>query len=307
MGGEFSLYNNKIGELEDYDIVFVGLSKPELEGMLLSRMRKEIGWDTKTKLVICIDYARELWASTFNPWYLQQELEQADMIFVAEPSMQSAVKCVVEGKVQVEHIVHPTNVDAIQEIAKPVDQRLDAIASMIHRYDNNWYDVHLVDKNIGIDNHIILLDPNIELQILAFFKFTKHGFQFTKYLEWVSNLKLVIDSYHKIHTYGRTAIDNASLQLPTVGGDWTYAQLDLWPTITVAAGDVWEQVKVTKKLLNDKDFYLDCVEYAADKVDRYRYDNRKKEFLDKLYNTKTRRKNGSKKRTSKRPSQIISR
>lgn len=209
---------------------------------------------------------------------------QADMIFTAEPNMGHAVNSVVKGRRPVYHIVHPSNVDNIKEIAKPVDQRLDAMASILHRYDNNWYDLHLVDKNIDIDNHVVMLDSSIELQILAYFKFTKAGFQFTKYLEWVSNMKLVLDSYHKIHTYGRTAVDNASLKLPTVGASWTYAQVDLWPTLTAEPGDVWEQANLINRLIKDKEFYLDAVEYAEEKVEKYRYANRKQEFLDKLYN-----------------------
>lgn len=283
--GDFSLYRNKAGNLEDYDILFCGLSRPELDGIMISKMRQEIGWDSNTKIVVVIDYARELWVNTFNPWSLERELLQADMIFTAEPSMGRAVTALIQNRRPVFHIPHPSNTDAIQEIAKPTDQRLEAMATIIHRYDNNWYDMFLVDKNLdNIDNHVVLLDPNIELQILAYFKFTKHGFQFTQYLEWVSNLKMVLDSYHKIHTYGRTAVDNASLQLPTVGSDWTWSQKYLWPSLTVPAGDVWSQVAVIKKLLSDNEFYLDAVEYASDKVDLYRYQNRKQDLLNKLYN-----------------------
>lgn len=251
---------------------------------MLSRIRQEIGWDTKTKVVVVIDYAHELWQSTFNPWQLENELMQADMIFTAEPTMGSAVNAIIGGRKPVHHIVHPSNVDAIEQISKPIENRMDQMASIIHRYDNNWLSVHLVDKNLSIDNHVVLLDPGIELQVLAFFKFTKHGFKFTEYLNWVSQCKLILDSYHKIHTYGRTPVDNASLKMPTVGSDWTYSQQYLWPELTVPAGDVWAQVKIIEKLLKEKEFYTDCVEYASEKVDRYRYPNRVKEFMEKLYN-----------------------
>ena len=40
MGGEFDLHAHKKGNLKDYDIIFLGLSKPELEGMLISEIRE---------------------------------------------------------------------------------------------------------------------------------------------------------------------------------------------------------------------------------------------------------------------------
>ena len=281
--GDFKLYNKGVeSHLEDYDILFVGISRPELEGVMISQMRKIIGPNSKTKIVACIDYAIELWQNTFNPNMLENELNQADMIFTAEPMMKSWVEALIGNRRPVYHIPHPSNLDAIAQIAKPIESRSDEIAAIIHRYDQYWLPVYLVSKNLPWDTTAVLLDPSIEIQILPYFPFTKHGFQFTQYLDWISRKKICFDSYHRIHAYGRTAVDNASLMLPTVGTDWVWGQKYLWPDLTVPAGDVNGEIVLIKKLFNEPNFYLDCIEKAKEKVEIFSYENRVKDFLEKL-------------------------
>lgn len=282
--GDFSLYPAKKGKLEEYDIVFVGLSRPELEGCLLSQMRKELGPNSKTKIVACIDYAIELWQGTFNPFNLEQELMQCDMVFISEPAMISHVRSVVNDRIPIHHIPHPSCIDLIHNLCKPYEMRSDEIAAIIHRYDNNWLAPFLVIKDLPWNTHCVLLDPSIQIHLYAYFKHFKEGFDFVPYLDWVSRKKVVLDSYHKLHTYGRTAVDNASLMLPTVGTDWIWAQKFLWPELTVQCGDTWGQKKIIEKLFNDKAFYVDCAEYAKEKVEFFSYEQRKQELLNKLYN-----------------------
>jgi len=284
MEGEFHLYASKEDQLEDYDILFIGMSKPELEGTTASRIRKKIGWDTKTKLVICIDYAIELWQGVFNPFALENELMQADFIFVSEPKMQTFVKSLLNDRKPVHQIVHPSNIEAIGSVAKPKEMRSDEIVALIHRYDNNWLYPFLATYELPWNTHALLLDPSLEVHLHAFFKYIKAGFEFTAYLDWVSRKKVVLDSYHRIHTYGRTPVDNACLKLPTVGSDWTYSQKYLWPELTVEAGDVYSQKQLIIKIMENDTFYDDCVDYASERIDTYSYENRKKDLLDKLYN-----------------------
>ncbi len=283
--GEFKRYNPKVeSELEKYDILFVGLSRPELEGALITRLRNKIGPNSKTKIVVCIDYAIELWQDTFQYFLLQKELVQADLIFTSEPMMNSWVSALINDDSKVHHIVHPSNLDAIRHYAKPYEERTMEIASILHRYDNYWTPLWLATKDLPYNNTVVLLDPNVEIKILPYFAFTKHGFKFTHYLDWVSRHKVVVDSYHRIHTYGRTAVDNASLDLPTVGADWTYSQKKIWPDLCVSAGDVWKQKKLIQKLMEEESFYFDCIEKAREAVQFYSYENRKNELLNKLYN-----------------------
>jgi len=282
--GDFKLWGKHLEKtLENYDVLFIGISRPELEGGLATDVRRAIGWESKTKLVLCIDYAIELWQDTFNPRALENELLQADMIFVSEPAMKSWVSAIINERKPVHHIVHPSNLDAIERISKPIEIRDEELIALIHRYDNYWFPMYLVSRNVDYVTTAVMLDPSIEIRILAFFPMTKQGLMFTEYLEWASRKKVCVESYHRIHTYGRTAVDNASLQLPTVGTDLVYSQEYLWPDLTVKSGDVLTQAKLINKLFKEKEFYLDCVEKAKEFVQRYSYENRKKELLEKLY------------------------
>jgi len=286
MEGDFNLFKMKQGTLSDYDVLFIGLSKPELEGTVASIIRREIGpkEGNKTKLVICIDYAIELWQNVFNPFSLENEILQADLVFVSEPQMRKWVCSVVNDRIPVHQIAHPTNIDALRTMYKPRSLRSEEIIALIHRYDNNWMAPYLATKNLPWNTHAVCLDPNIQQHIWAFFKYLHGGFEFMQYLEWASRKSAVIDSYHRIHTYGRSAVDNACLRLPTVGADWTWAQKFLWPELTVEAGDVHTQGIMLKKLFEDSNFYDECTEFAAEKVEMFSYKNRKEDLLNKLYN-----------------------
>lgn len=282
--GEFHLYPARKGRLENYDILFVGLSRPELDGMLISKMREEIGYDTKTKIVVCIDYAIELWQGTFNPHALELELMKADIVFISEPAMLSHVRSVLNNRKHVHHLMHPTNIDGFRQFYKPKELRSEEIAVVIHRYDNNWLSPYLVVKDLPWDSTAVLLDPGIEQYLYSFFKFIRHGTELVPYIDWVSRKKVVLDSYHRVHTYGRTAVDNATLGIPTVGADWTCGQKILWPDLTTQCGDVYAQSELIKRLFTDENFYDDCVEKAAQVLPSFSYENKKKELLSIIYN-----------------------
>ena len=284
MQGEFSLFKAKEGSFADKDIIFIGMSRPELEGVCATKIRKEIGWDSKTKLVACIDYAVELWQNSFQPYLLEQELMQADMIFVSEPSMLSNVRTLINDRKPVHHIPHPSAIEEIQKVAVDPDLRSDEIATLIHRYDNNWIQPFMVTKDLPWNTHAVLLDGSIMPHLFAFFKYMHTGYEFMQYLQWVARKKVMLDSYHKIHTYGRSAVDCAGLQLPIVGTNWQWAQQYLWPDLTVEAGDIWSQKQLIIKLFEDDVFYKECIAKSTEKIDFFSYENRKQDLLNKLYN-----------------------
>lgn len=283
--GQFNLFRAKQGELNNYDILFIGMSKPELDGQVASQIREEIGKNSNTKLVICIDYAIELWQGVFNPYSLGLELLNADMVFVSEPTMQSYVRSVVNDKIKIYHIPHPTDINAISSLYQPKNLRSDEIVAVIHRYDNNWLAPFLATNNLREWNtHAVLLDASIEPHLHSFFKYTHPGQEFMQYMGWLSRKKVIIDSYHKIHTYGRSAVDGACLQIPVVGGSWQWAQKYLWPELTTEPGQVFEQQEIIRKLMTDDNYYDNVVEQALDKLNFFSYEERKKDFLEKLYN-----------------------
>ena len=284
MQGDFNLFKAKQGSLEEHDIIFIGMSKPELDGVVATRIRQEIGWESKTKLVICIDYAVELWQNTFQPYLLEQELCQADMVFVSEPSMLEHVRALINDKRPVHHIPHPTNIEPLMKMRKDVELRSEEIIALVHRYDNNWMAPFIVTKDLPWNTHAILLNGEMVPQLHAFFKYLKPGLEFLQYLDFASRKKVLVDSYHRIHTYGRSAVDCAAIGLPCVGSNWQWAQTLLWPNITTEPAYLQQQKEIVIKLMEDDVFYKEQIEYADTKLDFFSYENRKKDLLDKLYN-----------------------
>lgn len=282
--GDFKLYPSVKGSLESYDIIFIGMSKPELEGATASKIRRELGPNNKTKLVICIDYATELWPSTFNMNMLENELLQADMVFVSEPMMVSAVKSLVNDGITVHQILHPSDINSFKKFSKPRNMKSDEIIALIHRYDNNWISPYLATKDLPWNTHAVCLDANLEKHLYAYFKYINRGMECLQYMEWASRKAVIIDSYHKIRTYGRSAVEAACIGTPIVGSDVTFAQKMLFPDLTVESGDIRKQSQIITKLFKEKSFYADVVEKANDAVEFFSYENRKKELLNKLYN-----------------------
>jgi len=284
IGGDFNLFKAKQGSLEDWDILFIGMSKPELDGVVATRIREEIGWESKTKLVVCIDYAIELWDRSFQPYLLEQELRQADMIFVSEPAMKQSVKALINDSRPVHHIPHPTNVEPIKKMRKEIELRSEEIVALIHRYDNNWLAPFMTTKDLPWNTHAIFLNGEMAPQFHAFFKYIKPGLEFMQYLEFASRKKVLVDSYHRIHTYGRSAVDCAAIGLPCVGSNWQWAQKFLWPNLTTEPSYLLDQKEIIIKLMEDDAFYKECLDYSDSKLDFFSYENRKNDFLDKLYN-----------------------
>lgn len=284
MDGEFDYYSQKKGKLKNYDIIFVGLSRPEIEGCLLSKIRREIGPNSRTKIIVSVDYAVPLWQNSFNLHLFENELKQADAIFIAEPSAMSCVACLVNEEVPIFFMPHPTDVEMMKRYCQPIDERFNALLVLIHRYDNNWYVPALITKDLkDIDTYAIFLDGSIELHITPFFQYVRSGARFSEYLKFASRSKIVLDSYHQIANYGRNAVDNACLKIPTIATNKCFANTILWPDLTTQPNDAMAQKRLIQRLMYDKEFYTKAVEFAFDKVEMFNYRNSYANMAD-LYN-----------------------
>lgn len=283
MSGEFFLHAHKKGSLKDYDIIFMGLSTPELAGMLITRIRDEIGEDNKTLLVVCVDYAVEIWENTFNMHALELELQKCDIVFTGEPAMRNQLEALTN--VPVELVEHPTNVRVLKTLARPIDQRQNAVLCLIHRYNNDWIPSYIVVKDVPeISNYAICLNghPDNVVKMMPFFQNTRPGVEYEQWVMFLAQAKVVIDSYHNFHTYGRNAVDCACLKIPCIGTDMIHAQPILWPDLTTKPNDVLGQRKILKRLISDKDFYARVVDYASEKVEDFSYSSSFEKFKNMI-------------------------
>jgi hypothetical protein len=279
VSGEFDLLSHKRGKLKEYDIIFLGLSRPEMEGLMISRIREEIGENSNTLIVVCVDYAIEIWHQTFNMHALELELKKADIIFTGEPMMKNQLEALTG--MPIELVPHPTNTRVVKQFGIPIEQRQPAIVCLIHRYNNDWIPPYLVVKDFkDIHNYAIMLDGSQQNIItkMPFFQFVRPGVDYEPWINFVKQAKIVLDSYHNMHTYGRNVVDCACLKVPVVGTDQVYAQPILFPDLTTKPNDILEQRKLVARLKSDLDFYKKVTDYAFEKVDDFGYDASSQRF-----------------------------
>jgi len=281
--GDFKLYDEVKGKIADYDIVFAGLTTWDLKAGLATKIRQEIE-GTKTSLIVHTDYAVESWAGAYTPQLLRSELLQADYIFAADESSVSYLRALVDDQVPINFLQHPTDVEKYKKFTIAPAARDNDIVALLHMYDRNWLPVHLIGEHLPWP--IYLVAPNNVLRDLAsqirpyFPRLMPGGDDFNRYISFVARRKVALDTYHHVHSYGRFAVDNACIKLPTVGTDIVWSQKFLWPDLTTQTGDVFAQRELIKRLFADQEFYDHCTAYALDKVQTLSYENRKTALLE---------------------------
>lgn len=280
--GETAYYDDVKDRLGEYDIVFVTMSNFALSSLLLSRIRKRLGWDSKTKLVTCVDYAPELWQENYSSVRsMGVELDQVDMVIVAEPIMESHLKVITDRPTC--HINHPCNIDALLPYKVPIEKRRQDMVGMLHQYNRGWLSLFLATKDLPWRMFACVPRKNDTISKLPpYFRWLIEYRDYTSYIEWVADIKLAVDSYHIIHSYGRMAAENAVLSIPTVGASCVYSQQLLWPDLTIAPGDVYAQRQLIIRLYEDSEFYRRCCDKAWGGVQGCSYKNSKQAFLDAL-------------------------
>ena len=101
-------------------------------------------------------------------------------------------------------------------------------------------------------------------------------------MDFMSRQLVCLDSYHRIHTYGRTCTDCAAIGLPLVGTKLQYLQNSLFPKLCTEPYDIFEQQNLLDKLLDDKSFYQEVVEYGYQKSEDYGFKASSDRFLQAI-------------------------
>lgn len=287
--GEFQYLKSCFGKLKNYDIIYACVAKPELEGRIFDFIRNEIGYNSKTIVVGAIDYALEIWDMPFNVMQVKDQLSKCDFVFASEPALQSGLRALMNDK-EIKLVPHPTNVDFLKTMRRPYNQRQFNIVSMIHRYDNNWKTQFITllrtieQKQKGQempDIEAILLsgDQNSRIELLPFFGTVQLGAPYPQQMEYLSRQLLCVDSYHRLHTYGRTVADCAAIGLPLVGTYLQYLQDKLFPLLTTKPYDLYAQQDLIERLIKDKEFYQEIINYGYAHVEEFNFKNSVDRFL----------------------------
>lgn len=287
---EFGYTRSYFGKMKNFDIIYVCMAKPEIEQRTIDMIRAEIGHSKDAPIVVgSIDYAIELWDMPFSVPQVRDQLEKCDVIVASEPALQSTLRALMNDRT-IHILPHPTNVDYIKRFRKPITARQFNIVSMIHRYDNNWKTqfiilyrmIELKQKGMEMpDLEAILLsgDETAKIELMPFFGRVQMGMPYPQQMEYLGRQLICVDSYHRLHTYGRTVVDCAAIGLPLVGTKLQYLQNFLFPRLTTDPYDLYAQQDLVQRLVEDKIFYQEVVDFAYSKVDDYGFTKSVERFL----------------------------
>ena len=273
------------GTLSEYDIILVVISKAELDGMLISEIRKEVGFGNDApKIIACPDYAIQLWQTGYLPRVLEFELKQADMVFVPCENMIGRLESIAHRKIYV--IDHPVDIEGLSKIEPSQPNTAVPIVSLVHRYDYNWYDPWLATKDLPWPAGAMLMTREVALTASPYFEIKFPEMKYDDFLPWMKSRKVMVDSYHFVNAWGRMQVECAVLGVPCVGTSAVKTQKDLWPGLTTAPADTYSQGRLIYKLMTDEEFRKDQLTFAAQRVNGYGFADRKRHLL-KVLNEET--------------------
>jgi len=152
-----------------------------------------------------------------------------------------------------------------------------------HKYDPSWLLLRMASRGLPIECDILVKDNDDARDLIAMFPNLNIWLkELTKYYEWAAKHRFFISSYCRVHTYGRTAVENACLGIPHIGSSVTSAMDRLWPELCVDPQDAYGMNILANRLISDQTFFDDVVGFAYEQVEHYSYDARKQAFLEML-------------------------
>jgi len=265
-------------DTEKYNLIHVNItpSNIPLVSKLLPMVNRNI-----TKLIFNVDHSVDLWQNTFMyPHLLLETLDKADYVFGVEENMCEILTNSLKRNVPC--IPHPVEINKIKEYSHfDRDQR---IGVSIHRYTGNyllpWYAIKDIPDG-WITSAIGANSGDFHPKIHHLYPEVQERLAFKELMKYVSTLYAMVESYN-ISSYGRLTAECAALAVPVVGCGMVGSQKRCFPKLTI---DYFEPIKIGKllnKLINDVDFWTECVKEAVKECAYYSVENSEKRMLNFL-------------------------
>lgn len=266
--------------LFSYDVIHVNLTRG---GMTLPRrIRQRIGWRSKPRLIINVDYAIEMWRSHFSSLAeLLDNLSYADFVFHVERTAADALSVALGRPVY--WIPHPVDVDTIEQYRSA--EREPYIYSIIHRYEHEWVMPWIASQGLGLQSIAVLISTDPPHSVKACVNEVYDGMMQTlSYEKWLGILAqgyAGVESY-SLHSYGRTTAEAAALGVPCVGSQTVGSIAQCFPDLVTEPCDVRTQRELVYRLINDREFWRHCVHEGRQRVRMYDHEHSKDRFLRAL-------------------------
>jgi len=90
------------------------------------------------------------------------------------------------------------------------------------------------------------------------------------------------------HTYGRNTVDTACLGIPSVGSQNVFSMKHCFPEMACDPMDINKTVTIMDKVLKDKEWLQQQLDYAKQAVEYFNYDNSRERYLTALEESRKR-------------------
>jgi len=274
----------KLTNPDHFDVIHIQLSGTNFSAP--SMVRQMLGPNSKTRIVVNLDYALEYWYMfPPQPELFMQQLAAADHLMAVEPYSARALSSLTGRQVPI--IPHPADTTAIKKCRVPVTGRHGAMV-MFHR-DNQQVLPYWILRDSGLDTRVIGLMQRVAQPDGSAIDFQPMLYDYVHegYLGGEEVIRAMASSYLMFDSYthrvcGRSAIEAAALGVPCIGYPNVWAQRRCFPDLTVNTADVSTARRLVRRLLDDEGFYRSTAERAMETVEYFNYDAARERYLAML-------------------------
>jgi len=285
--GDIGTFGSFKDKLHEYDIVQINLSPVDM--VIVPEVRRILGENSKTKLVLNNDYVCEYWGKwELDPYLYDNVQRMGDMVFSTEKHQ---VSNMIDGTFV---IPHPTRTEQLKCMGIDSETKVNSSVGFIfHWWVGETYLPNRTLKKLeqkGYFKHIKMFSYNKQWDTMKRYKGhmfadynTIPNMPFPDYAEEVMKTEIIFDP-NPYHTYGRNGVEAACWKIPVIGSNRVFSYNKLFPELTIDPFDYHDIEKKFDIVLEDKERLKKILDKAYDDVEYFNYENSKKRFMD-AYNT----------------------
>ena len=240
--------------------------------------------NTSTKLIVNMDHTVDtyFYANKFPLQMIRNWMCGADCYFGTDKLSKLFLEYITNQKVSL--IPHPVNTELLHKIKG--FERQDRVGVIYHWYPNG--------RNIEIP-YLVLSDLNKKRILLAYLPgsdphamLTKNMYSlrqedntFASFIEKMNECKIIMDPY-PLRSWGRGVVESAALGIPNICSNLVDSSETCYPATNCDPFNIKQIYDLTKKLLDDPEFYVEVADHAYIQSDYYSKENAKKRFLEMI-------------------------
>lgn len=252
---------------------------------VLARCKK-----SSTKLVVNLDHSVDtINEANMVPYQmLNKWLLGADHYFAQERYSQKYLSFLVQKEVPI--IPHPVDTEFLNNFRSY--ERKDQIGVPFHWYPNtnNIFIPYMISERLNVKRILLGYIPESERRERQ--RLTKNMYlvrqennTYASFIEKMNECSIIMDPY-VLRSWGRATVDAAALGVPAISSDLVDSAHRCFPELCCDPFDITKMFDLTKKLIENQQFYEHCSDYAFEQSVFYSKRNAKKRFLEMIEDSK---------------------